>query len=519
MRHPLSHASTPIEPQESAGAAAREEWPTNVPPPPPPPMPEQPPVSFSIARPARLLGIAWAVSVPAVLWSHVKFSNPVAVVVVAGGILLGLGLATALAWALFMSLKRSRNAAAVTFGGLACAGLAVNVLVGVFMSLAAGALREIDQGPGTVKAQIRQELAIAKKVAAEEIGKAHEEGVKGLLKDRPSGGPAGEAAPVAPGLVLGPTGDGAATPQDTPPTGATPGQGAEHAAEVHAGGATGAAAGATQPPSVDTTPVAPTAPGAAAASAPQAAPRAVGVKPASKPVAKPVVKPQVNVPQRGISVRKPGSKMPEPVVATIDDATIDRVAYDAAVAVQERVDKASRRYADSALRLSTLRDPLLYHSQAEFREFRRALDQHRTDAEALRDAVVTASGQMQSRLSQAGVPAAQADRHVAMAFPREITDASAEFHNAYLVWLDAREHRAMVLETALGRWKYNADTRQLWLADDGVRSACESAFDSVRASATMLTAKREVAEELGIPTKASEMRAQSGRFANEPEAN
>ncbi len=141
MRHPLSHASTPIEP-EAAEAAPRQEWPTNEPPPPPPEMPEPGPISFSIARPARLLGIAWAVSVPAVLWSHIKFSNPLAVVIVAGGVLAGVGLATGLAWGAFHAMKRSRNAASGIFGGLACLGLTCNVLLGVFMSLAAGAARD-----------------------------------------------------------------------------------------------------------------------------------------------------------------------------------------------------------------------------------------------------------------------------------------------------------------------------------------------------------------------------------------
>lgn len=498
MRHPLSHASTPIEP-EAAEAAPRQEWPADAPPPPTPELPEPPPITFGIARPARLLGIAWAVSVPAVLWSHIKFSNPVAVVVVAGGVLAGVGIATGLAWGAFHALKRSRNAASGIFGGLACVGLACNVLLGVFMSLAAGALREIDRGPGTVRTQLKQELAIAKKVAREELVKVQDEGVKGLLKETPA--PTMEPAPVSPDLVL-------TTPSEKEPEQAPS---AAQAVEI----AANAPAEVAQP-----------APQVAAAHEPEqeqpkpvAKPKAV-VKTAAKPAPKPTPvasapKPQVNVPQRGISVRKAGSAMPEPVVATIDEATVDRVAYEAAVSVQDRVDKASRRYADSALRLTSMRDPLLYHSQTEFRDFRRALDQHRTDAEALREAVVTAAGQMQTRLSQAGVPVPVIERHVSMAFPADVSEASAEFHDAYLAWLDARERRAMILETSLGRWKYNAGTKQLWLADDGVRSACESAFDSVKASSSVLASKREQAEELGITTRASEMRSQVGRFAGE----
>ena len=68
--------------RDRAEAAQRQEWPADAPPPPTPELPEPPPITFGIARPARLLGIAWAVSVPAVLWSHIKFSNPVAVVIV-----------------------------------------------------------------------------------------------------------------------------------------------------------------------------------------------------------------------------------------------------------------------------------------------------------------------------------------------------------------------------------------------------------------------------------------------------
>lgn len=500
MRHPLSHASTPIEP-EAAEAAPRQEWPADAPPPPPPELPEPPPITFGIARPARLLGIAWAVSVPAVLWSHIKFSNPVAVVIVAGGVLLGVGLATGLAWGAFHALKRSRNAASGVFGGLACAGLACNVLLGVFMSLAAGALREIDRGPGTVRSQLKQELAIAKKVAREELVKVQDEGVKGLLKETPA--PTMEPAPVAPDLVLNTMSE--KEPEQAPA--------AAPAAEI---AANAPAAVAEQAPQVA---VAPKTEQPKPAAQPKPVAK-VAAKPAPKPAVKPAPvasapKPQVNVPQRGISVRKAGSAMPEPVVATIDEATVDRVAYEAAVSVQERVDKASKRYADSAMRLTSMRDPLLYHSLTEFRDFRRVLDQHRTDAEALREAVVTAAGQMQTRLSQAGVPVPVIERHVSMAFPADVSEASAEFHDAYLAWLDARERRAMILETSLGRWKYNAGTRQLWLADDGVRSACESAFDSVKASSSVLASKREQAEELGITTRASEMRSQAGRFAGE----
>ncbi len=474
MQHPLSHASKPIEPQEGQGGP-RDEWPTNVPPPPTPPMPDQGPITFAIARPARLLGIAWGISVPAVLWTHVKFTNPIAAVVVAGGVLLGVGLATVLAWTMFFAFKRSRNAATVMFGGLACLGLCVNVLVGVFMSLASGALREINHGPGTVQAQIKQEISHAKMVAAEEIVKAKSEGVKGLLKDQP--------APVSPDLVLNPLGEGETKPTPAPET----------SAPAHAEAAPPAEHPVPQPP----------------------APRPVKTV-ATRPVAVPVVKPQVNVPQRGISVRKPGSKMPEPVIATIDEDTVDRVALDAALGVQERLDKAAKRYADSALRLSTARDPLLYHSPMEFKDFHRALEQHRADAQALRDAVVTAAGQMQMRLSQAGVPTPQIERHVSMAFPQSITEASMEFHDAYLAWLDARDRRAVTLEASLGRWRYNPDTKQLWLADDYVRAACEGAFDGVRASSTMLAAKREQAEAMGVPTRASQLRDGMSRVAGEP---
>jgi hypothetical protein len=469
-------------------------------------MPEEAPPTFSIARPARLLGIAWSVSVPAVLWSHVKFSNPIAAVTVAGGVLVGVGLALALAWVAFYAFRRSRNAAAVAFGGLACVGLGVNVLVGVFMTLASGALREIDRGPGTVQAQIRQELSHVKQAAKEEIAKAQDEGVKGLLKEQA----VAEIAPIAPDLVLGPPGEQEQKPAAQPAASAvavkqsepTPSAAPAHevAANAHA----------------DVSP-APKPESAKAAASPKPAKPAATVANTAKTHSTAQPKPQVNVPQRGISVRKPGSNLPEPVVATIDDATVDRLAYDAAKAIQDKLDRAARRYADSALRLSTMRDPLLFHSQVEFREFRRALDQHRADAEALREGVVTAGYQMQTRLSQAGVPTPQTIRHVSMAFPVDITEASAGFHDAYLEWLNARERRAMVLETSLGRWKYNSDSKQLWLADDGVRSACESAFDGVRASSSMLAVKRGQAEELGIPTRASELREQASRVAGEGE--
>ncbi len=350
-----------------------------------------------------------------------------------------------------------------------------------------------------MRSQLKQELAIAKKVAREELVKVQDEGVKGLLKETPAPAPTMTPAPVSPDLVL------STMSEKEPESAAAPA--VEIAANAHADVAAPAPQVAVVPeprkelpkPATKAKPVA---------------------KAAAKPAAKPTPvanapKPQVNVPQRGISVRKAGSALPEPVVATIDEATVDRVAYDAAVSVQERVDKASKRYADSAMRLTSMRDPLLYHSLTEFRDFRRALDQHRTDAEALREAVTTAAGQMQTRLSQAGVPVPVIERHVSMAFPADVSEASAEFHDAYLAWLDARERRAMILETSLGRWKYNAGTKQLWLADDGVRTACESAFDSVKASSSVLASKREQAEEMGITTRASEMRSQSGRFAGE----
>ena len=451
---------------------AHEQWPIHGAPP-PPPLPDEGPTPFGMARPARLLGIAWALSVPAVLWSHVKFDNPITIAIVGASIGVALLAGVIISWIAFRALNRSRAAASGIFGGLASIGLAANILFGVFTTLAADALREVNQRPTGLQAQLGQELLQAKIIAANELARARKEGFSGVLKHI-------DPAPAPVVAVL-------ATPAPAPAPSAPVDQ-------------TLAANGTAQVSSPSAV---------VAAAAPKA--ETVVTPRAPKP------KPQLVVPPRGVSVRMPGTAPAKPVVQPLNPDTMERLALQAFGQAQERIDRATRRYAESAIALSQLRDPLLYAREVEFTEFRRALDEHYLHAAALREAYAQAPAVMRNRLSLAGVPSIQIDPAVNAAFTIQAVCAGVEFRDAYLDWLAAREARAMVLESSLGRWKYNAANQQLWMADDWVRTACEGAFDVLRASNQTLAAKREQAEMFGIPTRLQDMTQGESRLANEDE--
>ncbi len=467
----MHYAQSQTSNQGSHGAASHEEWPEHEAPP-VPPMPETPPAAFGIARPARLLGIAWAVSVPAVLWSHLKTSTPLTFIMLGFGILAALGVAALIAWIAFHLLRRSRAAASGIFGGLASIGLAANVLLGVFLALASGALRDIDRG--NLRTQLHQELAQAKTIASEEIVKAKRDGLKGVLTEKP--------------VIKRPIDTDAPAPINVPELSPPPTR-AESSTPART---ETAVASTTQPPA-------------------KATPKVV-IKPSQPPKAQP----QVAVPQRGVSVRKSGTVAPA-AGASMDQETLNRITEQSRTFVLERLEKATRRYARSAVALSHMRDPLLYTSPSEFREFRRLMQEHFVDAEALHDSIAGAPAAMRNRLSLAGVPTPRIDRQVELAFPNEVIEADTQFRQAYLGWLCAREDRARVLEDSIGRWKFDQPTKQLWLADDGVRSSCENAFEVLRVSRTTLGSKRRQAEDLGIPTRLQDMTNGASRVASEAE--
>jgi hypothetical protein len=56
-----------------------------------------------------------------------------------------------------------------------------------------------------------------------------------------------------------------------------------------------------------------------------------------------------------------------------------------------------------------------------------------------------------------------------------------------------------VLREYMGRWKYDATTQELWLADDQVRDQCQDAFDDVRVASLAFANLRAINESGVVP--------------------